>query len=62
MGDVIKLRTARKAARRKRDDEQAAANRLLYGVRKADRTLAKARDAKSRLDLDRHRIEPGDER
>lgn len=62
MGDVISLRNARKAAERSRRQEVAAANRLKHGRGRAERQLAAARDAKSRRDLDQHRVEAGDER
>jgi Domain of unknown function (DUF4169) len=61
MGDVIKLRAARKQAKRLRDDKRAAANRLLHGRSKAERSLGVARDAKARRDLDQHRVDTGDE-
>ena len=61
MGDIIKLRVARKQADRLRDEQRAAANRLLHGRSKAERKLEAARDAKARLDHDRHRVETGDE-
>ena len=61
MGDVIKLRAARKQANRRRDEKRAAANRLLHGRSKAERDLDVARDTKARRDLDRHRVETGDE-
>jgi hypothetical protein len=62
MGDVIKLRTARKQAKRELGQKQGASNRLLHGRPKADRTIQDARDAKARRDLEHHRIETGDER
>jgi hypothetical protein len=61
MGDVIKLRAARKAAKRLRDEKRAAANRMLQGRSKAERNLDAARNAKARQDLDQHRVETGDE-
>jgi hypothetical protein len=61
MGDVIKLRAARKQAQRLRDEKRAAANRLLHGRSKAERSLGVARDAKARRDLDQHRVDTGDE-
>ena len=61
MGDVIKLRAARKQAKRLRDEKRAAANRLLHGRRKAERNLDIARDTKARLELDQHRVDTGDE-
>jgi len=62
MGDVIKLRGARKQAQRRLKEERAAANRLLYGRNKAERNLDKARDTKAHRDLDQHRVERGDDR
>ena len=62
MGDVVNFRKARKTAERSLHLQQAAANRLKYGRRKADRTLEAARKAKARHDLDQHRVDTGDER
>lgn len=62
MGDVIKLRGARKQAQRQLKEERAAANRLLYGRSKAERSLNKSRDAKAHRALDQHRLERGDDR
>ena len=61
MGDVIKLREARRKAKRLRDEKRAAANRLLHGRTKAERNLDSARDAKAHRDLDQHRVDTGDE-
>ena len=60
MGDVIKLRTARKAAKRRQDAEQAAANRLGHGRTKAQRKLDQARTDKAQRELDAHKIETGE--
>jgi hypothetical protein len=62
MGNVIKFRVERKRRERQREEAHASANRLLYGRSKAERKLQHARDAKAHADLDRHRIETGDER
>lgn len=56
MSGVINLRTARKAARRRADEQRAARNRLVHGRSKAERALARSQDDKARADLDRHRI------
>jgi len=61
MGDIIKLREARRQAKRLRDEKRAAANRLLHGRSKAERNLDSARNAKARRDLDQHRVDTGDE-
>jgi hypothetical protein len=62
MGDVIKLREARKRAERQRKQQCATANRILHGRSKAERDLQSARDAKTRRELDQHQVETGDER
>jgi Domain of unknown function (DUF4169) len=62
MGDVVNLRRARKRAKRELGEQSAAANRLLHGRSKAERELEAEREAKARRDLDRHRVETGDER
>jgi hypothetical protein len=62
MGDVINFRKARKIAERSLHGGLAAVNRLKHGRRKAERTLEVARDAKSRFDLEQHRVDTGDER
>ena len=62
MGDIVNLRRARKKAERQAAERRAAANRLLHGRSKTERELETARGAKDRRDLDRHRIETGDER
>ena len=61
MGDVIKLREARRKTKRLRDAKRAAANRLLHGRSKAERELDSARTAKAHRDLDQHRVDTGDE-
>src|SRR5262245_61638449 len=61
MGDIVNLRRARKRAERKAAEQAAAANRLRHGRGKAERDLATARISKDRSDLDRHRIDKGDE-
>jgi len=62
MGELVNLRKARKAAVRRQEELRAAENRLVHGRSKAERTLASAQTAKSRRDLDTHRIETGEER
>ncbi len=62
MGDLVNLRRARKQAERQVAEQKATANRLLHGRSKAERELATKRSVKARRDLDRHRIETGDER
>ena len=62
MGDVVNLRRVRKQAKRERAEREAAAKRLLHGRSKAQRDLESEREAKASRDLERHRIETGDER
>ena len=62
MGEIVNLRRARKKAKRQLDERAAAANRLVHGRSKAQRDLESKRDVKARDDLERHRIETGDER
>jgi hypothetical protein len=61
-GRRLNLRRARKQAQRELAERKAAANRLLHGRSKAQRDLDSERDAKASRDLERHRIETGDER
>ena len=61
MGDIVNLRNARKRAERQRAERTASANRLLHGRSKAERELEAERKVKAHRDLDRHRIETGDE-
>jgi hypothetical protein len=60
MGELINLRTARKQARRRRAEKEAASNRLAHGRPKAERRLKRSRSDKAKRDLDGHRIESGD--
>ncbi|MCC6888394.1 MAG: DUF4169 family protein [Hyphomicrobiales bacterium] len=62
MGDVINFRKAHKRAERLLREDRAAANRLKHGRSKAERILEAAREAKSRRDLDQHRVDTGDQR
>jgi hypothetical protein len=62
MADLINLRTARKRAKQRQDDQRADANRLAHGQPKRLRKLEAARRTKAVRDLDRHRIEEGDGR
>jgi Domain of unknown function (DUF4169) len=60
MGDIVNLRTARKRAKRRDAEQQAAANRLTHGRTKTDRTATKVRNDKAQRSLDLHRVETGD--
>ena len=60
MGDLVNLRTARKRAKRREAERQAASNRLAHGRSKAERALTRSQGDKARKDLDQHRIDAGD--
>ena len=60
MVSVVNLRTARKQAKRRKAEADAAANRLAYGRPKAEQNLQRALRDKERKGLDDHRIETGD--
>jgi hypothetical protein len=61
MGEIVNFRRARKKAARQLAEGMASANRLRHGRGKAEREFETKRAAKARRDLDRHRIETGDE-
>ena len=62
MAELVNLRTVRKQAKRRHNDERAQANRLAYGESKRVRKLEEAKKKKVSRDLDGQRIEPGDGR
>ena len=62
MAELVNLRTARKQAKRRQGEQRATANRLAHGQPKHVRKLEDARQAKTNIELDRHRIETGDGR
>ena len=62
MGEIVSFRRARKTAEGRLAERTASANRLRYGRSKAERELEAKLDLKARRDLDRHRIDTGDER
>ena len=62
MGEIVNLRRARKAAKRREDAVRAAENRLANGRTKAERALEDARAEKARRELDARRLETEDGR
>jgi hypothetical protein len=60
MGEIVNLRKVRKQAKKRDDAERAAANRIVHGRSKAERTLQEARTAKIHRHLEEHRIDTGD--
>ncbi len=61
MADIVNLRLARKQARRRQAEQEAAQQRLAHGSSKADKALQRSRNEKAESELDRHRIESGDD-
>jgi hypothetical protein len=61
MSSVINLRMARKRAKRRKAEQEAAANRLQHGASKEKRNLEQVRRDKAVMRLDQHRIDSGDE-
>lgn len=62
MAELVNLRTARKQAKRRQDDQRAHARRIAHGQPKRLRKLEAAQREKASRDLDQRRIEPGDGR
>jgi hypothetical protein len=60
MGPVVNLRTARKRAKRRQAEQEAASRRLVHGRSKAERNLEQSRSDKAQRSLDQHRIDTGD--
>ena len=55
MADVVNLRLARKQAKRRLAEQEAAQHRLAHGRSKADKALQRAQTEKAERELDRHR-------
>lgn len=63
MGDVVNLRLARKRQARAEHDTKAAANRVLHGRTKAEKTAEKTARRRDEALIDGHRLEkPDDDR
>lgn len=62
MAEPINLRTARKRAKRRNEEQRAGVNRIIHGQPKHVRDLQAAEQDKAGRTLDLHRIEPGDGR
>lgn len=62
MAELVNLRTVRKRAKRRADDQHADAHRLAHGLPTHQRKLKDAQQSKASRDLDRHRIDRGDGR
>lgn len=57
MGDLVNLKSARKARARAQKEAEAASNRSLFGRTKADKALQEARAAQIQRTLDQARRE-----
>jgi hypothetical protein len=62
MAELVNLRKARKAAARRREEQRAAENRVVFGRSKAERALDEARADKLDHDLEARRIDTEDGR
>jgi hypothetical protein len=60
--EIVNLRQARKKRERAQKDAQAAANRALFGERKADKALRRAEERQAAERLEGHRREPTEPR
>jgi Domain of unknown function (DUF4169) len=56
MGDVVNLRRARKRQERRREEANAANNRIAFGMTKAERRRLDNEREKSERNLDGHRL------
>jgi hypothetical protein len=59
MGEIVNLHKRRKRAAKQREDERAAANRIVHGRTKEQRAQEDLRREKLQRDLDAHKIDPG---
>jgi len=60
MAETVNLRTVRKQAKRRRDDELARVHRIAHGEPKNVRKLRAAQQELATHILDAHRLESGD--
>ena len=58
MAEIINLRRARKARTKSQKEEQAAQNRLLFGLSKTERESSAALRDKDKRQLDAHQLTP----
>lgn len=63
MADIINLRAARKQAKRREDENRAAAKRLAHGVARSERERQQALHDKAETTLEGHRrVDPDSDR
>ena len=56
MGEVVNLRRARKGRERRREQAEAAENRMLFGMTKAERRRIESEREKAERGLDAHKL------
>lgn len=61
MGTIINLRTARKQAKRRAAEQEAARNRLVHGRSKAERALERSQSDKTNKNIDQHQLDKKEE-
>jgi hypothetical protein len=57
MGEIVNLRRARKTRERRKDEEQAQENRVIFGLSKAERQFAEKAKTLAERRLEGHRLE-----
>jgi hypothetical protein len=57
MGDIVNFRRARKTRERRKNEEQAQENRVLFGLSKAERQFAEKAKTLAERRLEGHRLE-----
>ncbi|MFZ3349854.1 MAG: DUF4169 family protein [Xanthobacteraceae bacterium] len=60
MGPIVNLRSARKQAKRRQAEQDAAQNRLVHGQPKSAKALARAQREQAQKAIEQHRIERKD--
>ena len=60
MGPIVNLRSARKQAKRRQAEQDAARNRLVHGQPKSAKALARAQREQAQKAIEQHRIERKD--
>lgn len=60
MADIVNLKRVRKAKARSEKENAATANRTKHGIAKKTHDLAKAREEKTRHEIDAHRLTDDD--
>ncbi len=61
MGDIVNLRRVRKGRERRREEAEAAQNRVLFGMTKAERRRVESEREKAERGLDALRLDRPDD-